>query len=180
MGKRLGLLWILVFAAPLAALLAGGCGGTKHRTVDVSAGEYYAEDEIAKLPDDLKRKYCRTLDAERTRVQQRFETTTAELTETADRITAARAKRDALDRELLTLEAELRTLDDLIAEVRALPTTWKIRPGESLSSISALPEIYNDVDKWWRLYEANKDKVPDPYYTFPDTVIVIPRDWPVK
>lgn len=182
MGKRFGILWILgllIALVAVTAFLVSGCGGAKRRTVDVAAGEYYSEGEIAELSDGQKSEYCRDLETQRTNVQQRFEAMTADLAQTGDQITAARKRRDELERQLLSIEADIRTLDDQIEEVRALPTMWKVRPGESLSSISALPEIYNDIDKWWRLYEANKDKVPDPYFCFPDTVIVIPRDWPV-
>lgn len=182
MGTKLSVLWLLVLSAGLAlpaALLSSGCGGAKHRSVDVAAGEYYAEDEIEQLPDGKKKKYCQDIESERGRVQREFDAKTAEFNETGDKITATRTRKDGLERELLVVESDIRTLDDEIEEVQGLPAVWKVRPGESLSSISALPEIYNDVDKWWRIYEANKGKVPDPYFCFPDTVLVIPRDWPV-
>jgi nucleoid-associated protein YgaU len=169
-----------IFVAPIvAAFLMCGCGGGKHRTINVAAGEYYTEDEIVQLSEGRHSEYCSDLESQRAVVQGQFEALTAEVARTSDAITAARKRQDDLERQLLAVESDLRTLDDQLEEVRALPTTWKVRPGESLSSISALPEIYNDVDKWWKLYEVNKDKVPDPYFCFPDTVIVIPRDWPV-
>jgi nucleoid-associated protein YgaU len=182
MAKRINLIWImavLIAVATLTTMLVNSCGRAKRRTVDVATGEYHTEDEIAEMSDRQKREYCRALESQRDNVQQRFDAMTAELAETGDQITAARKQKDDLERQLLAVESDIRTLDDQIEEVRALPSTWKIRPGESLSSIAALPEIYNDIDKWWKLYEVNKDKVPDPYFCFPDTVIVIPRDWPV-
>jgi hypothetical protein len=177
---RITLSWIIATGLVLGLLLSSGCGGAKHRNVDVTKGEYYSEDELSTLPDGRKGRYCRDLERERQATQQKFEATTNELEQTRELITSTRTQKEALERELLSIEAELRTLNDEVEEVKALPTTWKIRPGESLSSISALPVIYNDVDKWWKIYEANKDRVPDPYFCFPDTVIVIPRDWPVN
>lgn len=180
MKNRLSMLWIIALAVGItlpAVFLSAGCGRGKQRTVDVSAGEYYTEDELQEMTDGKRNNYCRDLEAARARTQQEFDEMTAELARTNERITAARADRDQLERQLIVVEADLRTLDDQIEEIQALPTNWKVKPGESLSSIAALPEIYNDVDKWWRLYEANKDKVPDPYFCFPDTVLVIPRDW---
>ena len=56
----------------------------------------------------------------------------------------------------------------------------RIRIGESLETIAALPGVYNDAGKWWRLLEANKAIILDPYYCLADTVIFIPRDWPTN
>ena len=41
------------------------------------------------------------------------------------------------------------------------------------------PRVYNDIDKWWKIFEANMHIIEDPYYIFPDTVLSIPRDWPI-
>jgi len=32
--------------------------------------------------------------------------------------------------------------------------------------------------KWPRIYRANTDKIEDPEWIYPDTVLVIPREWP--
>jgi chromosome segregation ATPase len=144
----------------------------------VPSGQYYAEDEIQSLPDNERGKYCRDLETVRAQTQREFEAKTQAVKETSDLISSTRTQKDRLERELVTLAAELRTLSDQIDEVKALPTTWRIRAGETLASISALPDIYNDYDKWWRLFEANKDIVFDPWYSATDTVIVVPRDWP--
>ncbi len=182
MRTRLNALTILALTAGWVLptiLWSGGCEHAKQRTVDVEAGEYYTEDELVLLPVGIKNKYCQDLESERGRAQQGLEAKSTELTQTNDQIAVARARRDGLERDLIVAEAELRTLDDQLGEVKALPTTWKIRQGEDLAVIAALPEIYNDRDKWWRILEANKYKIPDPFYCFPDTMIVIPRDWPV-
>jgi nucleoid-associated protein YgaU len=183
MGKLFRILSISVIVVGsvlAAALLFAGCGGATQRDVDVSAGEYYAEGEIALLPEAEKGKYCQTLETQRAQTQRDFEAKTQAVKETGDLINSTRVEKDRLERELFSLSAELRTLSDQIDEIKALPTTWRIRSGETLASISAVPEIYNDEEKWWRLFEANKDLVFDPWYSAADTVLVIPRDWPTN
>jgi chromosome segregation ATPase len=146
----------------------------------VAAGQYYSEDEIIALPSAEKGKYCGDLEAVRVQTQHEFETKMQASKDTTNLIAATRAEKDRLERELVSLAAEIRTLGDEIEEVKALPRTWRVRAGETLASISALPNVYNDYDKWWRLFEANKDLVFDPWYCALDTVIVVPRDWPAK
>ncbi len=163
-----------------AVVLSNGCSRAKVRAVNIEAGDYYTEDELLKLPAGAKNRYCGDLEAGRARVQKEFDAKTQELKDLSTRINTTRVNKDARERELLALEAEVRTLNDQIAEVKALPRTYKVRTGESLSYISSLPQIYNDIDKWWKLYEANKDRVLDPYFLQPDSVIIIPRDWPTR
>jgi len=58
---------------------------------------------------------------------------------------------------------------------RDLPTEYKVAPYETLETIAGYWEVYGDPAQWTRLYEANKDKVKDPYDLVPGTIIVIPR-----
>jgi len=62
-----------------------------------------------------------------------------------------------------------------LAIPRALPTEYKTMPYETLETIAGYWEVYGDPAQWTRLYEANKDKVKDPYDIPPGTVITIPR-----
>ena len=39
---------------------------------------------------------------------------------------------------------------------------YTVRNGDTLSKISARPEIYGDAGAWRRLYEANRDRIRDP------------------
>jgi septal ring factor EnvC (AmiA/AmiB activator) len=164
-----------VFAA---IAIAAGCEHSKQRTVNVASGEYYSEDEMALLPPGSLSRYCDDLGSVRTATQQEFESKTQELAVTNDKITAATAQRTSLDRERVGLEAEIRTLQDQISEVKALPDSVEVRIGESLETIAALSNVYNDPSKWWKLFEANKKIILDPFYCLADTVIFIPRNWP--
>ena len=69
---------------------------------------------------------------------------------------------------------------ELIAELEALPKTWTVKSGETLDIIAASEEVYNDPSKWPRIYRANTDKIEDPMWIYPDTVLTIPRDWPTE
>ena len=181
MQKSLRMLSGFVVTAVLAVsaiVLAGGCEKSKVRQVNVPAGEYYTEGEILELTEGAMNAYCREIEEARARTQAELDAKTQELAAINEQITAARAKRDQLDRDLLATEAEIRTLNELVGEVLELPTSWRIRIGDNLESIAALPQVYNDPDRWWKLFEANKYILLDPHYCLADTVIVIPRDWP--
>ena len=169
---------VMAVLAVSAMVFGGGCEKSKVRQVNVAAGEYYTEGEVLELTEGAKNAYCREIEQARTLTQQEFEAKSQELAATNDQITAARARRDQLDRDLLATEAEIRTLNELVGEVLALPVSWRIRVGDNLESIAALPQVYNDPDRWWKLFEANKYLLLDPHYCLADTVIVIPRDWP--
>lgn len=174
-----GLIAAAVVAAS-AVVFSLGCEKAKVRDADVAAGDYYREDEITALGEGAAGTYCRDLEAARTRTQEEFEAKTRELARINETITATRARRDQLDRELLATEAEIRTLNELVSEVGTLPTQWRIRVGDDLKAIAALTQVYNDSLKWWKLFEANKDILLDPHYCLADTTIVIPRDWPME
>src|SRR5712672_569006 len=62
-----------------------------------------------------------------------------------------------------------------LAIPRELPTPYKVAPYETLETIAGNWELTGDPAQWSRLYEANKDKVKDPYDIPPGTIIVIPR-----
>ena len=177
MKSLLAVLLVVTLAAPVA-FVTSGCSGSTKREVDVSSGNYYGEDEITSMSNRNRTRYCEELGAELTRTRQEFESKSQELRDTRDAIDATRLKMDPVERDVLRLESDIRTLNDLIEEVKALPTTWTIKEGESMSLIASFPEVYNDVEKWWKIFEANPDRVDDPFYVFPDTVLVIPRDWP--
>ncbi|MEJ2721070.1 MAG: LysM peptidoglycan-binding domain-containing protein [bacterium] len=178
LSRTIMLIVLAVALAVPAGFIAGGCSRSKHRQVNVSEGDYYSEDELAEMSNKQRSAYCQDLQSVLGLTQQEYDTKSKDLEETRDLTRGLRAKIGPIEREALQLESDIRTLNDLIAEVKALPKTYKVKPGDSLSYIASLPEIYNDMEKWWRIFEANQDKIDDPYYVFPDTTLVIPRDWP--
>jgi hypothetical protein len=172
--------FLVAFVVVQVTMYLAGCAGTKTRTVNVTAGEYYSEDEYDLLGNRAKSTYCNELQAEMTSSQTEFDRITREIQNAKDLITSTRRSIVPIEREVLQLESDIRTLEDDIADVKALPTEWRIKAGESLTIIAMQKNIYNDIDKWWRIFDANRIKIDDPYYIFPDTVLVIPRDWPLE
>ena len=173
--------WVLVgvvavTAVTLAAVV--GCGGSKSRKIDVTAGEYYSEDEYASLSGGQKSNYCKQLTERMSQVQQAHQDLQKEIQDAKDLTQSIRRQIVPIEQQVLRLESRIRTLNDQIEAVKALPKEWLIKEGDTLTLIAMKPEIYNDIEKWTRIFEANGDKIDDPYYIFPDTVLVIPRDWP--
>jgi chromosome segregation ATPase len=156
----------------------GGCAGSKSRGVDVGAGEYYSADELDALSRRQKSNYCDALGAELESAQNEQQRMQKEIQDAKDTIQALRKEVVPIEQEVLALESRIRTLDDQIEEVMALPGEWKIKDGDTLTLIAMKENIYNDIEKWTKIFEANQDKIDDPYFIFPDTVLVIPRDWP--
>lgn len=176
--KKLSIAGILTALLAAGAMLAGGCSGSKIRKVSISDGEYYSEDEYDTLSDRAKRHYCQELQSALAVAQEDFENKADEIADAKHEIDEIRKKIVPLEQEVLSLESDIRTLREQIREIEELPKMWTIKPGESLTLIAMNEKVYNDIDKWWRIFEANQDKIFDPYYIFPDTVLVIPRDWP--
>ncbi|MDR2740689.1 MAG: LysM peptidoglycan-binding domain-containing protein [Treponema sp.] len=57
------------------------------------------------------------------------------------------------------------------------PRYYVVRPGDTFNSIAADPQIYNNRNEWFAIYQANRDKLEDPdnpHLLTPGTVIEIP------
>ncbi len=182
MGNRIETIWKIALTAVVVSgmLLIGACGGSKEKKIEVAAGEYYSEAELERLSAGMKNRYCNDLGSLRESAQQELEAKTRELEETNEKIKTVGAKRAELDRERVRLEVDIRALKEQITAVDALPDSVRIRVGESLETIAALPDVYNDSTKWWKLLEANEQILLDPFYCLSDTVIYIPRNWPAN
>ncbi|MBI3008216.1 MAG: LysM peptidoglycan-binding domain-containing protein [Candidatus Omnitrophica bacterium] len=65
----------------------------------------------------------------------------------------------------------------VISEVKEnLPTTYKVKKGDTLWKIAGYKEIYGSPAKWTILYEANKDQINDPDSLKPGITLNIPRN----
>jgi len=155
-----------------------GCGSSSGRHVDVSAGEYYSEEEYVELSNKEKGRYNAALQDELAQLTGEVESRQTELSTTRDQIESLRKRIAPIERKLLRIESDIRTLSSQIAEYEALPGTWNIISGECLWIIAGYEDIYADPVKWPRIYRANMDKIEDPEWIYPDTVLVIPREWP--
>lgn len=169
---------LLVAALALLVAFSSGCGGSKGRSVDVSSGEYYSEAEYTELSNKEKEAYCAALEGELSQLQGDVDTRQAELQATRQQIESLRNQIAPVERELLRIESDIRALSGQVATYEAMPREWRIQSGECLWIIAGHEEIYADPIKWPRVFRANTDKIDDPEWIYPDTVLVIPRDWP--
>jgi hypothetical protein len=162
----------------IVALAAGGCSRSSGRHVDISAGEYYSQEEYQQLSGKEKQAYCSALESELGALQGQVDETREELTATRKQIESLKNQISPIERELLRIDSDIRALNSQIAELEALPKEWLIQPGECLWNISGYENIYSDPVKWPRIFRANMDKIEDPEWIYPDTSLVIPRNWP--
>ena len=165
-------------AVGLTVLVVTGCGRSSGRHVDVTAGEYYSEEEYVELSGKEQERYNRALKGELDQLQGQAEDRRTELTTTRNQIETLRKQIAPIERELLRIESDIRTLSSQIAQYEAMPREWNIVSGECLWIIAGYEDIYADPVKWPRLFRANTDKIEDPEWIYPDTVLVVPRDWP--
>ncbi len=177
--KRLIQTLRLVFVAELCVLLISGCSHSG-KQVDITAGEYYSEDEYEELSKGEKERYCGLLAKELHGLNSHFEQRTSELNATREKIENLKDELGPVERQLLRTDSDIRTLQNQIENFENLPKTWVIQPGECLWIIAGYEDIYADPIKWPRLWRGNLDKVEDPEWIWPDTVLVVPRTWPKR
>ncbi len=53
---------------------------------------------------------------------------------------------------------------------------YTVIPGDYLGLIASYLSIYSNTQRWPEIYEANKDKIKDPDWIYPNQVFVIPHD----
>lgn len=55
------------------------------------------------------------------------------------------------------------------------PNEYLVVKGDWLGKIASNPEIYNDPSQWTKIFEANKDFIPDQNMIYPYQVLTIPE-----
>jgi nucleoid-associated protein YgaU len=60
---------------------------------------------------------------------------------------------------------------------QALPNSYRVQPGDSLSSISGQDQIYGNWQMWPLIYDANRTQINDPDLIFPQQNLGIPRGY---
>ncbi len=72
---------------------------------------------------------------------------------------------------------EAEVIEEVMSEEEAsVFDIYVVKRGETLSEISAKPEIYGTSKKWKKIYEANQDKIKDPNKIKAGQKLKIPRD----
>jgi len=56
------------------------------------------------------------------------------------------------------------------------PTIYVVNKGDSLPSVAARHEVYNDSFMWPLIYKANRDQIKDPKVIYPGQDLKIPRN----
>lgn len=171
---------IVFLLGVLIAVGSLGCGKTKGRSVDITQGEYYGEDEFTELPGNEKRAYCNALETERDGLQGSLDNKQEELAATKKRIDSLRNQITPVEKEILRVESDIRTLSAQVAQFEALPREYNVVAGDCLSIIAEKDDIYADWTKWPRIYRANLDVIEDPVWIYPNQVLAIPRDLPTE
>ncbi len=169
----------LLGGATLVGLMAlTGCGGGLSKTVDVTNGEYYTEEEFKKLSKDQRDAYCASLDAELASLgaaagdaQGRAGQAQGQLGDIQTEVRNLQSRYDAAKGDVDRVQGDVDYFE-------GLPKTHTVVNGEFLQKISGYDTIYADPAKWPRIYRANKDKISDPNLIYPNWVLNIPRDWP--
>ena len=168
-------LLVIAAIALLAFGLLGstGCGKKVTRQADISAGDYYSEEEFNSLGDDQREQYCADLADELEGLSEA--TTKAESA-------ADGADLDRLRSELARLQGEYRGQAGHVQKIReeieyfeGLPKNYTVVRGDCLWNISGFESIYADPVQWPRIYRANTDQIKDPDLIYPDQVFDIPR-----
>ncbi len=171
---------ILALALLLPVLVLTGCGKKVTRDADVAAGDYYSEDEFKRLSQEQRDEYCEDLAAELERLKKAAHADEMALGEAGDDIKKLKAKATKLQSKLADQDARFVDIEKEIAYFESLPKRYTVVKGDCLWKISGKEEIYADPIKWPRIYRANKDKIADPHWIYPDQVFSIPRECPNK
>ncbi|MCB1161101.1 MAG: LysM peptidoglycan-binding domain-containing protein [Candidatus Latescibacteria bacterium] len=157
----------------LGLLGTSGCSKKVTRQADVTAGDYYTEEEYNKLSDTQRAKYCDDLSAE----LDRLNAATAQAQSEASGADIDRLKSDLaqLKSQQAAQAGKLDQLREQIAYFESLPKNYRVLRGDCLWNISKKEQIYANPWLWPRIYEANKDQIHDPDLIYPDQVFDIPR-----
>ncbi len=150
-----------------------GCGKKVARQADVSAGDYYNEEEFNTLSDEQRDQYCADLADE----LEGLGAATAKAEDDADN-----ADLDGLRSQLRDLQGQYNSQADHVQQIRSeieyfegLPKDYTVIKGDCLWNISGFEAIYADPVQWPRIFRANTDQIKDPDLIYPDQVFAIPR-----
>jgi nucleoid-associated protein YgaU len=162
-------------AAIAIATLAGGVSAARAEDYDLEAGDYLTIEEYGKLSKDEALEYCQRLAQEidiqtdnASAANERMAEIDEKIVELRAGVAEARGAADPLAAEVSELERRLR-------ELQERPNSHTVAPGETLRRIAGYPEVYGDREQWHRLYEANRDRIPDPNRVPAGTELTIPR-----
>jgi nucleoid-associated protein YgaU len=166
----------VVLGTSLFVLSAAGVAGAQD--YDITSGRYLTESEYKELSRDEAIAYCEQL-AQEIDIQNDNAATANSMLSDID------AEIDALKRQLADTRSGTAPLSDEVAELerklrelKELPRSYTVVPGDYLIKISGMRRIYSDETAWKRIFRANRDKIDDPNLIYPDQIFLIPRGKP--
>ncbi len=167
-------------AALFAAALGAGCSTSSHLAepdpYDIAEGDYLTPKEYEELSKDDAIAYCQEL-AQEIDIQNDNRMLTEEsIRETEAEANELRAGLAAAQAAIAAFEGGAPPESTAPPADGALPTTYRVVPGDWLSKIAQRREIYGNWREWRRIFDANRDRIRDPDLIYPDQVFTIPRD----
>jgi nucleoid-associated protein YgaU len=88
---------------------------------------------------------------------------------------AKQKKIDALGKEVVIKKDDTRKQGEPDSG-SALPSIYTVKKGDTLPSVAARHDIYNDSFMWPLIYKANRDQIKDPKVLYGGQELKIPRD----
>lgn len=95
------------------------------------------------------------------------------------------AQYHAVGMEQKYLELKIAILRKKLIRESQYPPYYEVKKNESLWKIAGYRTLYDNCYKWTEIFYANQDKIVDPDYIYPGTVLKIPRpemdyeDWTI-
>ncbi|MBN2185338.1 MAG: LysM peptidoglycan-binding domain-containing protein [Candidatus Krumholzibacteriota bacterium] len=174
-GKRALIIFVFV---PVILVFGAGCSRYTPTPIDITAGEYYEDEEYQKLSGKDREAYCLNLAKELDSLESRSTDAQAQLEQNREDISRLTQELRDKEREYVNLTTNIAELSGQISALEALPKEWKLIYGECLWTLAGYEEIYGDPLKWTRIWRANYDMIEDPDWVLAGWTLTIPRHWP--
>ena len=141
----------------LALVFFCGCpaGQKTSRVADVSAGDYYSNDEIRGLTKGQRDRYCASLEAEIAKIRGEADSLLAAADSVRVRADSLRARNVELSTQIRDLDGEIRGL----RLERRSSSIYTVKAGDTLKKISSV--VFGSEARWRDIYLSNRDKIGD-------------------
>jgi len=156
-------------------VLLTGCTRNRDVVADVAPDEPAAEvaetpGEVAEpQPEPRRRWSARGTGAELEQLRKENEALTTRVVALETALAEAQGNVNTLQAKLEAILSVPQVTDT------TKPRVYRVREGDTLTSISEQPLIYNDARLWRRIYEANRASLPNPEALKPGQQLIIPR-----
>ncbi len=133
------------------ALLIGGCAhGPQPAVKDPAQGQYYTQEEMARLSPAERDRYCEAMETTLSGAKVQSKTMRA-------RIDSLNAESDSLRNRSVRVSSQTRDLQTVLRDLRLKEkalNSYVVKPGDTLKSVARA--VYGDSSRWKEIYDANK------------------------